>query len=299
MPEKLMSPNRAACARVLSLGLWILFHVAPATPQTQGRDCANTATGHLDIVPLQSRIFGNTRMLRILLPPGYDQRQARRYRVLYLNDGQCLYDVCTSTFNREEWRVDETVDELVSSGKIEPIIVAGIDNAGRRFRPREYLPYPDDTLSPPEPDPQGKLYPLFLLDEVIPFVEGRYRVLPGPANRVLGGSSYGAGAALYTVVARPGTFAGLLLESPSVYASDYQLLKDAERVRRWPEHIYIGTGTVGEPVDDVHRLEELLRRAGLDRRRLRVIVQPGGIHTETWWADRLPGALEFLFPPGN
>jgi enterochelin esterase-like enzyme len=69
----------------------------------------------------------------------------------------------------------ETVDELVSSGRIEPIIVVGIDNAGRRLRPREYLPYPDDTRSPPEPDPQGKLYPLFLLNEVIPFVEARYR----------------------------------------------------------------------------------------------------------------------------
>ena len=288
---------KGATTRVLSLGLLILLQGVPASTRIQERDCASTATGRLEIVPFQSRIFGNTRMLRVLLPPGYDRQAPRRYPVLYLNDGQNLYDVCTSIFNREEWRVDETVDGLVSSGNIEPIIVVGIDNAGRRLRPREYLPYPDDTLSPPEPHPQGKLYPRFLLNEVVPFVEARYRILPGPENRALGGSSYGAGAALYAVVSRPGTFAGLLLESPSVYASDYQLLKDAEGVRRWPERVHIGTGTVGEPVDDVHRLEELLSRAGLDRRRLRVIVQPGGRHTETWWADRLPGALEFLFPP--
>jgi enterochelin esterase-like enzyme len=299
VPEKQMGAKKVTKTGLPSFVLLVLFLAGPAVTPAQASDCVSTATGNLEIVPFQSKIFGNTRMLRVLLPPDYDQSANRRYKVLYLNDGQDLYDVCTSIFNPEEWRVDETVDELVSLGKIEPIIVVGIDNAGRRLRPREYLPYPDDTLSPPEPHPQGKLYPLFLLDEVIPFIEARYRVQPGPANRALGGSSYGAGAALYTVVARPQTFAGLLLESPSVYASDYQLLKDAESVRRWPERIYIGTGTIREPVEDVKRLEELFGSAGLNKTRLLVVVQPGGKHTEASWADRLPGALEFLFPPGN
>src|SRR5438876_844169 len=140
------------------------------------------------------------------------------------------------------------------------------------FRPHEYLPYADETLSPPDPNPRGKLYPQFLLDEVIPFVEDRYRVRGGPGNRVLGGSSYGAGAALYAAITRPGSFAGLLLESPSVYASDYRILKDAATVREWPRRVFIGTGTIQEPVQDSQRLFEVFRKAGLDDQRVRRLV---------------------------
>ena len=174
--------------------------------------------------------------------------------------------------------------------------MVGIDNAGRRLRAREYLPYIDDTLSPPEPHPEGKLYPQFLLDEVIPFIESRYRIRSGPGNRVLGGSSYGAGAALYAAIARPGSFDGLLLESPSVYASDYQLVRDAGSVRMWPRRVFIGSGTIGEPVEAVHKLEGIFRLAGLGDGRLRIIVLEGGTHTEAWWAKRMPDALKFFFP---
>jgi enterochelin esterase-like enzyme len=258
-----------------------------------------TSTGDLEIISFASKVFAAPRSLRILLPAGYHlpENRNRRYAVLYLNDGQNLFDICTSIFNREEWRVDETVNELTASGKLAPILVVGIDNGGRRARPKEYLAYVDETLSPPEPHPEGKLYPQFLLDEVVPFVEARYRVLPGPRNRVLGGSSYGAGIALFTVMDRPGSFAGLLLESPAIYADHDHLLRDAASVRVWPRRIYVGTGTVQEPVEDVQKLEAVLRRAGLGNNRLCVVVQEGAAHSETWWAGRLAKALQFLFSP--
>ncbi len=258
---------------------------------------ACTATGDLEIVPFQSKVFPAPRQLRILLPDGYraPTNSNRRYPVLYLNDGQALFDVCVVGLSHE-WRVDETVGELVAQGKLAPLIVVGIDNGGRRLRAKEYLPYVDRFLQPPEPDPQGKRYPKFLLDEVIPFVESRYRIMPGAKNRVLGGASYGAGIALHTLIARPESFAGLLLESPSVYADDYHLLKDAKRVRAWPERVYIGTGTVNEPVRDSERLRQLIEDAGLTRARLWRVQQEGGAHSERWWAQRLPAALQFLFP---
>jgi predicted alpha/beta superfamily hydrolase len=220
-----------------------------------GQTPACTATGNLEIVDFRSTVFANARKLRILLPSGY-RESSKRYPVLYLNDGQNLFDVCTSIFEPEEWRVDETVGQLI-----------------------------------------GAQYPRFLLDEVVPFVESRYRT--DPRNRVLGGSSYGAGIALYTVIARPGSFRGLLMESPSIYAGDYHLLKEAERVNLWPRRIYLGTGTVGEPVDDVQRLAEFFKKKGVIGNRLHVVVQQGGAHTEKWWADRLPEALKFLFPPAH
>jgi enterochelin esterase-like enzyme len=261
----------------------------------RGESCA--VAGELEVVPFASRVFPTPRSLRVLLPEGYasPDNHGRRYPVLYLNDGQNLFDVCTATSGSEEWRADETVRELTERGEIPPILVVGIDNAGLRLRGREYLPYVDETLQPPMPDPQGALYPRFLLDEVVPFVESRYRTLPGARNRVLGGSSYGAGAALFTAIHRPQSFGGLLLESPSVYADDDHLLREARAVRRWPSRVYVGTGTVNEPVEDVAKLRAVFEHASLGRDRLRVVIQDGAGHSERWWAQRLPEALRFLF----
>jgi enterochelin esterase-like enzyme len=277
---------------VLFLVLLTSFFGSPGKPPC-------TATGDLEVVPFESKVFPAPRNLRILLPAGYrfTENRHRRYPVLYLNDGQNLFDVCTSQFTGEEWRVDETVDDLIAHDTMGPIIVVGIDNGGRRLRPREYLPYVDDTLAPPEPNPEGKLYPRFLLEEVVPYVEAHYRTLPGAGNRALGGASYGAGIAFYTVVEHPGSFGGLLLESPSIYADDYRVLKDAESVRIWPHRIFIGTGTVNEPVEDVKRLTTLFQKSGLGPDRLQVVVQAGGGHSEKWWAGRLSDALRFLFAP--
>src|SRR5689334_11150358 len=150
--------------------------------------------GDLRLRPFTSETFGNSRVLRVLLPPGYDLpvNRSRRYPVLYLNDGQNLFDAGTSTFTDQEWRVDETVNELIAAGRIQPLIVVGIDHAGRRARFHEYFPYPDRFLEPPDPTPQGKRYPAFLADEVIPFVEHQYRADRVAAHRGLGGSSAGA-----------------------------------------------------------------------------------------------------------
>ena len=175
------------------------------------------------------------------------------------------------------------------------MIIVGIDNAGKRARPKEYLPFPDETLTPATPDVRGKDYPRFLLEEVLPLINKDFRTDDRPAHTGLGGSSYGAGIALYTVMTHPDRFGRLLLESPSLYAHDDFLLHEAERFHRWPEKIFVGVGSFREPVDDVHRLAEILRRDGLGRDRLRVVEQPGAGHDERAWADRFPTALQFLY----
>ena len=256
-----------------------------------------SVVGDLEIRPITSKVFNNTRMLRIWLPPKYNDPQSRstRYPVLYLNDGQNLFDACTSIFNSKEWKVDETATELIESGKIPPLIIVGIDNAGKRDRPKEYLPFPDDTLSPPNPEVLGRLYPQFLLNEVMPLVDREYRTERDPTLTGLGGSSYGAGIALYTVMTHPHIFGRLLLESPSLYAHDDYLIHEAEHFTQWPARVYVGVGSVQEPVDDVHRLRDIILRSGLSDSRLRVIEVPGAGHDEDAWATRLPGALKFLY----
>jgi predicted alpha/beta superfamily hydrolase len=273
----------------------------------------HNVVGELRLHRVRSRVFDNVRTLRVLVPDGYGaaENRKRRYPVLYLNDGQNLFDATTSVLNPMEWRVDETVRTLVTVGRIPPMIVVGIDSAGRQGRFREYFPYVDEYLRPPEPDPQGKRYPAFLVDEVIPFVETRYRVQRDPASRGLGGSSAGALAAMYAVVTRPGVFGRLLIESPSIYVDDAHILRQAVGAASWPERIYLGAGTnesgrpvcdpndAAEPelVHDVRRFERLLHDARVDAARIRVVVTPCAVHNEGAWAARLPEALTFLYGP--
>src|ERR1700751_567950 len=138
------------------------------------------ATGDLRLHEFHSRIFRNTRFLRVWLPPGYDDREndGRQYPVLYLNDGQNLFE-SSSSFTGVEWQVDETADRLVREGIIAPMIIVGIDNAGKE-RFREYMPH--RSMQPMMLRVQGQKYPNFLTRDVMPFVARNYRVAAGPEN---------------------------------------------------------------------------------------------------------------------
>jgi predicted alpha/beta superfamily hydrolase len=262
-------------------------------------------TGELRLHEFQSRILQNTRLLRVWLPPGYNQSEngGRYYPVLYLNDGQNLFDPATAYIGAD-WQVDEAATRLIEEGKVPPLIIVGIDNA-QKDRAKEYLPY--RSMHPPVWRPQGKHYPDFLLNEVMPFVVQRYRIAEGPDNTGLGGSSLGAIISLYTIMERPGTFGRLLLESPSLFISNRQLLKSSRTFAQWPARIFIAMGTreagneghSRQAVEDVLELKHLLRRAGLGEERLLVKIDEGAIHSEREWAKRFPEALAFLFGSTN
>ena len=258
----------------------------------------------LQLLELRSRIFHNTRQLRVWLPPGYDDSGATRYPVLYLNDGQNLFDPATA-FGGVHWRAGETAERLIGERKIPPLLIVGIDNWGRK-RVREYLPY--RSFDPPVLAPRGTRYPDFLRREVMPLIESHYAVAKGPEHTGLGGSSLGGLIALYTQLAAPGVFGRLLIESPSLFVARRRILRESWRSRDWPLRVYLGVGTreTGNPqkdervVQDVRELERILRAAGLDDSRLKVRIEKDASHSEAAWAARFPEALEFLFgvPPG-
>jgi predicted alpha/beta superfamily hydrolase len=262
---------------------------------------ATGATGDLRLHEFRSRIFGNTRYVRVWLPPGYDDpaNSQRRYPVFYLNDGQNLFEASAS-FTGVEWAVDETADRLICENVVPPMIIVGLDNAGKD-RLREYMPH--RSLHPRMFRVQGSRYPSFLFKEVMPFIATNYRAATGPENTGLGGSSLGALISLYTVAVNPGIIGHLLLESPSLWASNRQIIRQSRTVKRWPERVFLGTGTteIGKRdrdqsvVDDVRELAGILRRNGLDDRRLRLVIEEGGTHHESAWARRFPEALAFLF----
>ena len=189
---------------------------------------ASGATGDLRLHEFRSRVFRNTRFVRVWLPPAYDdaENEGRRYPVLYLNDGQNLFETATS-YAGIEWQADEAADRLIREGAVPAMIIVGMDHA-TKDRLREYMPH--RSMHPMMVRVLGRYYPDFLMKEVMPFVERNYRVATGPENTGLGGSSLGALIALYTAMARPGVLGRLLLESPSLWASARQAIKESRSV---------------------------------------------------------------------
>ena len=255
-------------------------------------------TGKIWLHELNSRIYGNTRLLRVWLPPDYDGWGAIRYPVLYLNDGQNLFDAATA-FTGVHWQVGETATRLIAEKRIPPLIIVGIDNTKSRIH--EYIPY--KSKDPRVLKAKGTCYPEFLQNEVMPLIDDRYPVQRGAGSTALGGSSLGGLITLYTQMAAPGVFGRLLIESPSLFVADRKILEETRRFQIWPSRVYLGMGTreVGnvekdeKTVADARQLETILREAGLDERRLKVQIEEGATHTESAWAARLPEALEFLY----
>jgi predicted alpha/beta superfamily hydrolase len=249
---------------------------------------------------LSSSYLGLTRRLTVWIPPRLRTKRVDRYPVLYLNDGQNLFDPARA-FAGNTWRVAETAGRLVRTGRIPPLLIVGIDHGGVR-RGREYLPV-EDSYNPTATEPLGREYAEFMTREVMPFIARTYPIARGPSNTGFGGSSYGAIAALNTAMIKPGKFGKLLIESPSLYVGHKYLLRRAGSGLRWPSRIYIGVGTAEtrnpernhETVAHVLELEQMLRRARLGPRRLNVVVEIGATHSEGAWANRLPRALEFLY----
>jgi predicted alpha/beta superfamily hydrolase len=256
--------------------------------------------GKMELLTLRSKIFANTRTVRVWLPPGYQEEAQRthRYPVFYFTDGVAAF---------RGRQLDRVAEKLTKSGKIVPTIFVGIDNGGSTKeskdpgsdRANEYLPYPDDSLQPPVPSPHGKLFPAFLETEVRPLVESRYRTTDEVG---LAGASYGGAIAVYTVMENPGRYRWLLIESPSLYIGGDELLHRAEIFRQWPQRVYVGAGTdegegdaKREMVDDVTQFVNSMTR---ETAKCLVLI-PGAEHGEGAWHARLPTALEFLLGKGT
>lgn len=267
-------------------------------------ECTSTASGDLHLHTLKSTLFGNERTIRVLLPEGYgdDANKDRRYPVLYMLDGQNVFDACLSDVSRHEWGVDETVQQLVAGKKIPAMIVVGVDHAGKD-RAREYLPYKDFVGNPDMDEPAGKLFPDFMTREVMPLVDAKYRTLSGPANTGIGGSSYGGVASLYALLAKPNTFGYGLIESPTLWVGMGQLVRDTSPLVAMPKKVFVGFG--GKEASDpaiseklislIRQVESNFKADGYDASNFRFVLDPDAEHTEAAWEKRLPGALTFLF----
>lgn len=249
---------------------------------------------------VKSEIFKNTRDIHVYLPPGYDAPEGRdfHYPALYLNDGFAV-------FSEKLWDVPRQLDQMIRAGTIVPLIVIGIDNAATiagatdpaKARTDEYLPYADPS-EPGVPSPHGQDYPKFLFNEVMPLVERTVRVYPG--NIGLGGSSYGAIAALYSAIKSQRQISRLLLESPPLFLYAERLTQDAVGAR-WPSRVYVGVGTsesadaaiAAKGAGAIDHFVLAANKAGTASVLLHRV--PGATHDAAAWKSRFPIAMRFLY----
>ena len=136
----------------------IVLSTAWPSPSAQVK-CEPTVTGSLRIEAMPSATYGDTRTIRIWLPSGYnpEANAKERYPVLYMFDGQTLFDSCTAFSGEQELQIDETVTRLIQDSKIPPMIIVGMDSNSRRSH--EYRPYRDNIADPTGPEPIGRQLP--------------------------------------------------------------------------------------------------------------------------------------------
>lgn len=257
-------------------------------------------TGHVQLLQaFRSEVLGNSRDVHVYLPPGYDEAPDRRFPVLYLHDGQNVFDGATAYVPGQEWLVDETAEALITAGRMRPLIIVGVDHAGPD-RAHEFAPTRDLSR---EAGGRADAYGRFMLDELKPWVDETYRTDPTPVSTAIGGSSLGGLVTLHLGLTRPDEVGGLLVMSPSLWW-DRRVLIDRYSALpgRLPWRIWLdcGTGEGRDTVRNVRALRSILMQKGWQGGSdLRYVEARDAPHSEAAWAARLPDALQFLFPsPG-
>ncbi|MCB9313250.1 MAG: esterase family protein [Lewinellaceae bacterium] len=266
----------------------------------------------------------DTRDVLVWLPEGYTPQ--RRYPVLYMQDGQMLFDA-TVTWNQQEWGVDETMDLLIREGRIREAIVVGIFNHQDK-RALEYIPQkPLDTLSQEEiallkakPDPrvprvlsglfESDAYLRFLVHELKPYIDSHYSTLPDRANTLVAGSSMGGLISLYAICEYPeifGAAACLSTHWTGIFRAEDNPLP-ARFMAYLADHLpdpathrlYFDHGT--ETLDALYgpfqaEADRLVAERGYKDDQVMSRVFPGTDHSEDAWRARLSIPLTFLLAP--
>src|SRR3954454_22565800 len=246
---------------------------------------------------LRSQFLETGRTLIVYVPPGYDTNAHKRYPVLYMHDGQNLFDPSTA-FGGNEWRLDDTAEELIERGAIEPLIIVGIYNTGEQ-RLHEYTPNVDAKLGGGKADLYGRM----IVEEVKPFIEKTYRTLAGAENTGMGGSSLGGLVTLHLGLKYPNVFGKLAVLSPSVWWDNKFILRKMERLRAKPPlKIWLDMGTAegGISLEDTEMLRDAMSAKGWQvGRDLAYSEIEGATHSEVAWAERVGPFLRFLYPANS
>jgi predicted alpha/beta superfamily hydrolase len=232
--------------------------------------------------------LNRTRRVWLYLPPDYNTT-SKRYPVIYMQDGQNLFDVLTSFAG--EWEVDESMNDLHDTGDYGAIVV-GIDNGGGE-RINEYSPW----LNPNYGGGQGEAYADFLVETLKPFIDSTYRTLVGREYTAVAGSSMGANISMYTGIEHQDVFGKVGIFSPAFWFSDSSYLHLAQKGISQDLRVYFvaGENESAGMIADMMEMYDALISAGQDESELYFLSEQDGAHSEWFWAREYPDAYEWLF----
>ncbi|MEM0998165.1 MAG: alpha/beta hydrolase-fold protein [Bacteroidota bacterium] len=253
----------------------------------------HTVVGNTRILDLDFNLpqLGRNRRIWVYLPQDYFTGNAD-YPVLYLHDGQNLFDVAYTAFGTE-WAIDESMEMLQDSG-YPPAIIVGVDNGGLD-RINEYSPWVNLQYGGGE----GDAYLDFLVNTLKPFIDGYFRTKPQREHTALMGSSLGGLITLYGGLQRQDIFSRLGVFSPSFWFDDSCYTQASAQGRQQAMRIYLLAGGQESPtmVPNLVAMEDTLLAAGFPALEVRTVVQPDGQHSEWFWAREFPEAYKWLFQP--
>jgi len=239
--------------------------------------------------------FGRT--LRIFLPEAYFHDEGRRFPVLYMQDGQNVFAHPESA-RAETWAANEAMEMLAEARAIEPWIIVGVDHSVGRFE--DYSPWGEPSL---QVKSRTKRYASFLIEHLKPFIDQSFRTRPGRSWTAVAGSSLGGLVSLWLGWAHPEVYGRVGAFSPTVMWNKRRLFRAWDAHGERPLRLYLDAGATelfdgGEIHLDygtaVREFAKHLRDLGYGPDELRVVLEPGGEHSEVDWRRRLPDALAWL-----
>jgi predicted alpha/beta superfamily hydrolase len=257
----------------------------------------HTLTGTVKRYPdFRSEILGLERRVWVYLPPMYGEEPERRFPVLYMHDGQNVFDGATAFLAGKEWEADEAAERLIEEGRIEALIIVAVDNGGAR-RLDEYTPTADEQYGGGgEAERHGRM----LIEELKPWVDETFRTRPGREDTAIAGSSLAGLSSLWVGLSHPDTFGKIAALSPTAFWADDHILRFIESLPTKPATLIwadMGTAEGSRGLGGVRRLRDTLVAKGWEEGvDLTYVEAEGEIHNEVAWARRLPAILEFLFP---
>ena len=290
----------------MKLIILFIFTVFPLFSAAQIPNKQNGVTGSVYRYAAFPSAVTDPRNIDVWLPPRYSENQNERYPVVYMHDGQNLFDPKTSQ-SRIEWGIDETIERLIGENKIRPAIVVGIWNTPRRtieFMPQRAFDTRDHVKRKSEEitleSAESDKYLKFIVSELKPFIDAAYRTESDRKNTFIAGSSMGALMSLYAVGEYPDVFGGAACLSPQYPLADGVILNYMEKYLPSPKKhkIYFDYGTKGldaqyEPYQI--KADALMKKKGYKQGKNWITRKfSGDDHTEKSWGRRVEIPLIFL-----
>jgi len=240
---------------------------------------------------------GSPRTLRALLPPGYAENTVAHYPLLLMLDGQNLFEDETASFG-VSWKLGEAVQASMAAAKLGEIVTIGVDHAGVK-RILEYTPWYD---AKEKVGGGGEAFLVWVDETLLPDAAVRYRLIDDRKQRTIGGSSLGALMALYALVSRTTTWGNAICMSGAWWWDGMHMVNwlPTEWNAALPVRVWLDAGTVNDELPDTQAMKVLLQKQGLSvPQTLGYYEAKGAQHSESFWAQRVHLALEFLLDPGT